>query len=88
MVVFDPQDKGHEVVHLVLVVHHRLVLRVVTVAKVIFDSRDSLAEDAAGGSVNFKGELQVWVQELIESFRVGFRVKHFDRVIVVEKLRE
>ena len=57
MVVFDPQDKGHEVVQLVFVVHHRLVLRVVTVAKVVFDSRDSLAVDAAGGGVNFKGEL-------------------------------
>ena len=61
MVVFDPQDKGHKVVHLVFVVHHRLVLRVVTVAKVVFDSRGSLAVEAAGGSVNFKGELQVWV---------------------------
>ena len=36
MVVFDPQDKGHEEVHLVFVVHHRLVLRVVTVVEKIY----------------------------------------------------
>ena len=55
MVVFDPQDKGHEVVHPVFVVHHRLVLRVVTVTEVVFDSQDSLAVNDAGGGVNFKG---------------------------------
>ena len=88
VVVFDPQDKGHEVVHFQFVVHHRLVLRVVTVAEVVFDSRDSLVEDAASGFLNFNGELHVWVQELIGSFRVGFRVKQFDRVVVVEEFRE
>ena len=57
VVLFDPQDEGHKVVQLPFVVHHRLVLGVVTVAEVVFDSCDSLAEDAAGVCLNFEGEL-------------------------------
>ena len=66
VVLFDPQDKGHKVVQSQFVVHQCLVLKVVTVAEVVFDSHVGLAEDAASGFLDFHGEFHVWVQELFE----------------------
>ena len=49
IVAFYPQDDRHEVVQSRLVIHHRLVLQVVTVTKLVFDRFVGLTIDSARG---------------------------------------
>ena len=49
IVAFHPLDDRHEIVQSLPVVHHRLVLRVVTVTKFVFDCVVNLSVDDASG---------------------------------------